>query len=64
MTEFRSRFTTPFDQYRHREGDRFIVLATIDTPDDRHDEEVLPMYVIQFGNGEVIEAWPEEVVSA
>ena len=60
---YRSRFTTPFDQHAHREGERFIVLAVIDTPDDQHDEECLPMYLIRFASGDVIEAWPEEVTT-
>jgi hypothetical protein len=58
----KSSFRTPYDQYRERQGQPFTILRTIDTPDDQHDEEVLPMYEIQFTNdGAVIEAWPEEI---
>ena len=60
--EFKSTFESPYDQYKHRNGHEFTVLRKIDKPDDTHDEEVLPMYEIQFKDGEIIEAWPEEVV--
>jgi hypothetical protein len=58
---FRKTFTTPFTQFKDREGQSFKVLTVIVEPDAEHDEEVLPMYRIQFEDGEVIEAWSEEV---
>lgn len=57
----RDTFTTPFDQYANREGQRFNVLAKITEPDEDHDAEVLPMYRIRFDDGFEIDAWPEEV---
>ncbi len=60
---YRLSFTTPYDQYANREGQPFTVLRVIDQPDEAHDAEVLPMYVIRFTDGLEIEAWPEEVLS-
>ena len=54
-------FRTDFDQYRDRDGERFTFVRVVDTPDEHHDAEVLPMYVIRFDDGVEIEAWPEEV---
>ena len=63
MIQFRDTFTTPYEQYATREGHPFKVRGIVDEPDETHDAEVLPMYVIQFDDGECIEAWPEEVVA-
>lgn len=41
-------------------GKPFEIIEKITKPDDRHDEEVLPMYVIKC-DGVTFEAWPEEV---
>lgn len=59
---YRDTFDSPYEQYRHRIGQPFRVQKIIDTPDQKHDAEVLPMYEIQFEDGETIEAWPEEVL--
>lgn len=64
MTQFRTRFTTPYDQHKGRAGEPFMHVRTIDKPDATHDAEVLPMHVIRFEDGVEIEAWPEEVVQA
>ena len=64
MTQFRTHFTSPYDQHRARVGQPFTHVRTIDTPDNDHDAEVLPMHVIRFEDGTEIEAWPEEVVQA
>lgn len=61
MSTIRDTFTTPFEQYADREGQPFEVLAKIETPDQDHDEEVLPMYQIRFPDGFETDAWPEEV---
>ena len=62
--EFRDTFTTPYDQYKSREGHAFKVLEVITEPENTGcDEETLPMYKIQFDDGEIIEAWPEEVLN-
>jgi hypothetical protein len=57
----RTTFTTPFEQYRAREGQAFTVVRKITEADLEHDEESLPMYVIRFEDGAEIEAWPIEV---
>lgn len=59
---FRSTYTTPFDQYTSREGEAFEVRGVITLPDEEHDAEVLPMFLILFSDGTAIEAWPEEVL--
>ena len=64
MAQFRTHFTTPFEQHQDRVGEPFTHVRTIDTPDATHDAEVLPMHVIRFEDGVEIEAWPEEVVQA
>jgi hypothetical protein len=55
-------FQSPYDQYRHRIGDHFIVLKTFTEEDENHDLEVLPMFLIRFDDGVEIEAWPEEIM--
>lgn len=59
----RTTFTTPFDQHKDREGEPFTLVCVIDQPDQTHDAEVLPMYLIRFADGTEIEAWPEEVTT-
>jgi hypothetical protein len=53
-------FTTPYDQYREYGGRKAKVLGEVDhtltDPDD-----VGPLYNIQFEDGTIIEAWPEEI---
>ena len=58
---FRQTFTTPFDQYAEREGQKFVVLKELDETDGI-DLECLPMWRIQFDDGFVTEAWPEEIL--
>lgn len=63
----RKQFTTPYDQYKYREGQPFTTLRKITKRNAtqaelrEYDREVLPMYRIQFDDGVVISAWPEEV---
>lgn len=54
-------FHTPHEQYRERNGYPYTLVRTIEKPDKTHDEEVLPMYEIQFEDGVHIEAWPDEL---
>jgi hypothetical protein len=61
MKKLRSTFTTPFDQYKAHEGQPFELVGMFDVPDDNHDAEVLPMFLIRMSDGLEIEAWPEEV---
>jgi len=56
-----SVFHSPYEQYKSRNGQEFQVIKEITVADETHDEEVLPMYVIQFDDGEQIEAYPEEI---
>ena len=59
---YRDTFTSPYQQYADRVGQRFTVLRVIDTPDEGFDEECLPMYRIVFEDGYATDAWPEEVL--
>jgi hypothetical protein len=54
-------FQSPYEQYKERNGQGCKVVETITEPDATHDEEVLPMYRVQFEDGATIEAWPEEI---
>jgi hypothetical protein len=54
-------FRTPYDQFKHRNGQFCYVVKVIDQPDKDHDEEVLPMFLIHFEDGREIDAWPEEL---
>lgn len=67
--KIRPEFTSPYEQYRDRIGQRFDVLKRITrrnaTPAERKDInlECLPMYRIRFIDGHETLAWPEEVES-
>jgi hypothetical protein len=54
-------FFSPFEQYAELNGHPVRIVRTITEPDDDHDAEVLPMYVVETSDGRQIEAWPEEV---
>ena len=41
-------------------GKPFDIVAEITEPDETHDADVLPMYVITC-DGITFEAWPEEI---
>lgn len=58
----RTTFSTPYNQYKDREGQAFTLIRIIDKPDETHDIDCLPMYVITFWDGVEIEAWPEEIM--
>jgi hypothetical protein len=64
MPEFRTTFTTSYQQHADREGQPFTVLALIDQADAEHHAETLPRYRIRFADGFVTDAWPEEVETA
>jgi hypothetical protein len=61
MATIREAFQTPFQQYRERDGQPFTIVRKIEEPNSDYDAESLPMYVIRFNDGEVIDAWPVEV---
>ena len=55
-------FVSPYEQYAERNGQAYKVIRIFDKDDERHDiSEVGVMYLIQFVDGEQIEAWPEEL---
>ena len=56
-----ARFESPYDQYRERNGQTIEIVRRIEEADAEHDEEVLPMFIVRFEDGEEIEAWPEEI---
>lgn len=58
---FKDTFSTQHDQYAARDGQPFEVVEKITEANDKFDAEVLPMYRIRFEDGEVIDAFPDEV---
>jgi len=54
-------FRSPYEQFKERNGQEFVILEKFDKPNDFIDEEVLPMYLIEFEDGEQIHVWPEEI---
>ena len=56
-------FQSPYEQYAARNGLSFVLLGPVD-PATYDADDVGPMYRVKFADGEVIEAWPEEVQSA
>ena len=54
-------FQSPYTQYQSRNGQMCSLIATIDKSDPDYDEEVLPMYIVEFEDGMRISAFPEEV---
>lgn len=60
MADTTHDFFTPYEQYRHRDGEPCWLLGLQD--ESKYDRaEVGDLYLIQFTDGEVIEAWPEEI---
>ena len=60
LNPLRDTFASPFDQYRDRIGQPFRLLGAVD-PRDYDYNECGPMFCIEFPDGAVIDAWPEEV---
>lgn len=58
---FKKTFQSPYDQYKHKNGIKFKVIRKITKPTKLIDFECLPMYSIQFEDGDKILAWPEEI---
>lgn len=56
-------FTAKYDQYAERNGQPFTILGAVD-PQSYDADEGGEMFFIRFADGNVIEAWPEEVESA
>ena len=54
-------FETQTEDMRDKFGWRCIILKVFDTPDEDHDEECLPMYLVRFEDTSEAEAFPEEL---
>jgi hypothetical protein len=59
--KLKEAFDSPYDQFKDKNGQQFKLIKTITEPDFEHDIGSLPMYIIEFEDGEEIEAWPEEI---
>lgn len=57
---FAKKFWSPFEKYKDRVGHDFVVLKRCSAEDQ--DLCTLPMWKIQFGDGTVIGAYPEEII--
>lgn len=57
---FSKKFWSPFEDHRAREGQSFKVLGRCTTEDQ--DLCTLPMWNIQFDDGTIIGAYPEEII--
>lgn len=58
--DLRPTFQTPYQQYAKRNGQPFIFRGEV--PWQEYDRlETGPLYYIQFLNGTIITAWPEEI---
>lgn len=55
-------FTAKYDQHAARDGHCFTVLGVVD-PSSFDAQECGVLFAIQFADGELIQAWPEEVQS-
>ena len=61
---FKDKFTTPYDQHKDREGQKFDVMRRLMYSTGEADLECLPMWRIMFSDGYAIDAYPEEICLA
>jgi hypothetical protein len=62
MLELAERFYGRYDQYAHRDGQPFTLVAVLNPGNDPAiDAECGSMFRIQFPDGQMILAWPEEI---
>lgn len=61
MNKVRSSFQSHFSDVSEHVGKPFVIVGALFVPDENHDAEVLPMFWVQFDDGVVQEAHPEEV---
>lgn len=54
-------FQSPYDQFKHRNGQSILVIREVAEDDPNYDVEVLPVYIVRFDDGFEIGAWPEEI---
>lgn len=62
--EYSETFHTPYEQYNDLNGLPFTVVDVIEHATSRYDgidEESCPMFRVRI-NGQVITAWPEEIL--
>ncbi len=57
---FAKKFWSPFSDYKERIGQRFKVIGRCTT--EEVDLASLPRWNIEFSDGTVIEAYPEEII--
>lgn len=57
---FAKKFWTPHSDYANRIGQSFKVVGRCSTEDS--DLSVLPMWDIEFSDGSIIGAYPEEII--
>ena len=57
---YNKTFQSPYEQYRERIGESFTVIGRVTNAEA--DSECLPMWKIQFADGFVTDAWPEEII--
>ena len=57
-------FTTSYDDYSKYSGEPFKVKRRVNNIDDDVDLDVLPQWWIEFNDGTVIQAFPEEICKA
>lgn len=61
---FSDTFQSPYEQSEKDNGKKFTVLRRVSEEDDRADLCCLPLWVIQFEDGRVDQAYPEEICKA
>jgi hypothetical protein len=59
---FGYKFKTEYSDMKRHNGKIVTVVKIIDKPDEYHDEDCLPMYVVQTDSLEEFEAYPEELL--
>lgn len=67
---FATIFVSPWEGWMHRDGKHFKVINRVKPyldksrpmADDEADLEALPMWFIEFEDGDVIAAYPEEII--
>lgn len=63
---FSEVFWSPYDDQKQYIGEKFTVLGRVkeysEETKEGNDLECLPMWKIQFENGDIIDAYPEEII--
>ncbi len=61
---FCKTFDSPYDDQAKYNGQEFSVEGRLSVENGEVDPECLPMWHIRFGNGAIIDAYPEEICLA